>query len=141
MPGTVIQDMDPSQHSLVLCHDSHFARTLAYSPGQAIKTGTSSNLPIHNQAWAYQGTTSKQDQGFLKLIQFERHQVSTRAALPGLISQRILQARYELTSELGKAKTRQRQKKDQGGCQNTNHCSKGLGAGHCARDESHIEAS
>ncbi len=35
------------------------ARTLTYSPDQAIKTRTSSNLPIHDQVWAYQGTSSK----------------------------------------------------------------------------------
>jgi hypothetical protein len=77
---------------------------ITYATARGIPLGTTSRLPVHDQAWAFAGGLTKQDEIFYNYIKYEPTKVTNKMALPRLITHRLRQARSKLTYEAGKAK-------------------------------------
>jgi hypothetical protein len=77
---------------------------LAYATSRNISLGTTSLLPVHDQAWAYADRLLKQDEIFCSYINYVPSKIPNELALPLLIASRLCQAQYKLTHEPGKAK-------------------------------------
>jgi hypothetical protein len=77
---------------------------ITYATVRAIPLGTTSRLPVHDQAWAFAGGLTKHDEMFYSYIKYEPTKVTNKMALPRLIAHRLRQARSKLTHEVGKAK-------------------------------------
>jgi hypothetical protein len=77
---------------------------LAHATSHNIPLGTTSQLPVHDQAWAYADRLSKQDEIFYSYINYVPSKIQNEPARPLLIASRLRQARYKLTYEPGKAK-------------------------------------
>jgi hypothetical protein len=77
---------------------------LAYATSHTIPLGTTSRLPVHDQAWACADRLSKQDEIFHSYISYVPSKIPNATARPLLIAPRLRQARYKLTYEPGRAK-------------------------------------
>ncbi len=77
---------------------------LTYATSHTIPLGTTSRLPVHDQAWAYADRLSQQDEIFHSYISYVPSKIPNATARPLLIASRLRQARYKLTHEPGRAK-------------------------------------
>jgi hypothetical protein len=77
---------------------------LTYATSHTIPLGSTSRLPVHDQAWAYADRLSKDDEIFHSYIGYVPSKIPNATARPMLIASRLRQARYKLTHEPGKAK-------------------------------------
>jgi hypothetical protein len=77
---------------------------ITYATKRAIPLGTTSRLPVHNQAWAFANGLTKPDEIFYNYVKYKPTKVANKMALPRLIAHRLRQALSKLTHKQGRAK-------------------------------------